>query len=203
MMRQYQHLEKQPKRLPRQAMALAAALAWCLLLITGCTERPSGAQPAAQAPVAQRGPAMPAGKGWAASADDLVREVALAVLLRDRQALEKLCISREEYLALVWPELPVSRIEQWKAQSEFVWSQHAAKSAAGLREVLGRYGGRPLQTGTVRFGKPAQAYGGVKIHQKPELTTHTNGTPGPAVRLMGSMIEHAGRFKVFSYNIEK
>lgn len=202
MMRQNHQLTKQQKRLPRQAMVLAASLAWCLCLVPGCAEQDSGSPPAAQVPVEQRGPAMPAVQGWAGSAEELIRAVALAVSRQDRQALEKFCISREEYLALVWPELPVSSVEQWKDQSGFVWSQHAAKSAAGLREVLARYG-NALHTGALRYAAPVQAFGSVQIHQKPELVPQRKGTPGTAVRLMGSIIEHAGRYKVFSYNMEK
>ena len=104
---------------------------------------------------------------------------------------------------LVWPNLPVSKIVGWKDNADFVWTQHAAKSDSGLREMLRRYGGNPLRVLSVKFPSAAQEYGNVKIHSRPELLfDNDNSTkPGPAPVLIGSMIEKAGRFKVFSYNI--
>ena len=105
-------------------------------------------------------------------------------------------------MAVVWPELPVSKIEQWKSQSGFVWSQHAAKSDQGLRMIIARFGGKTLTVRSVTCKTPAQEYATFKLHVRPavELVDQSGATQADPV--FGTIIERSGRFKVFSYSIK-
>lgn len=180
-----------------------ALLLCCLCLAQGCTGEQSGERPAVQGSAGAGFMANPDAQGWFGSAEALAGAVARAVSANDRGSLDRFRISREEYLAVVWPEIPVGKIEQWKNHSGFVWSQHAAKSDSGLRKILSRYGGTTLQVQSVALAASAETYPGFKIHLRPELQLKDTPKPDPAPRLMGSIIEKAGRFKIFSYNIEQ
>ena len=175
--------------LRRKSLKLGVLLLCCLLLAPGCSGPGSDVQPDA--------------KGWFGSAEELARAVSRALSANDRTVLDRFRISRDEYMAVVWPELPISKIEQWKGQSGFVWSQHTAKSDSGLQQVLRRFGESPLQLVSVRLSGQVQEYEGVKIHIKPEFTMKNSAGDESKARLMGSIIEISGRFKVFSYNIEQ
>jgi hypothetical protein len=144
----------------------------------------------------------PDAEGWFDSADALARGLARALTANDREALDRFRISRDEYMRLVWPELPVSSIAQWKGQSGFVWSQHAAKSDAGLRYVLGRFGGKSLTIRSVEYLASVQDYKTFKLFVRPAITATDSSGADIKVSLLGTIIERSGRFKVFSYSIK-
>jgi len=181
-----QQSKKPSARLLCTTAALGVLLLFCLGLLQGCSF--FGSEPDA--------------KGWFGSADELARGVAQGLAANDREALDRFRISREEYMAVVWPELPVSKIEQWKSQSGFVWSQHAAKSDQGLRMIIARFGGKTLTVRSVTCKTPAQEYATFKLHVRPavELVDQSGATQADPV--FGTIIERSGRFKVFSYSIK-
>ncbi|MBN2107421.1 MAG: hypothetical protein JW832_08330 [Deltaproteobacteria bacterium] len=184
--RSYQQSKKPFARLLRTPAALGVVLLFCLGLLPCCSF--FGSEPDA--------------KGWFGSADELARGVAQALAANDREALDRFRISREEYMAVVWPELPVSKIEQWKSQSGFVWTQHAAKSDAGLRSILARFGGKTLTIRSVICKTPAQEYATFKLHVRPAVEMVDQSGAKQADPVFGTIIEHSGRFKVFSYSIK-
>ncbi len=168
-------------------VALAALLLCSFSVAAGCGDT----QPAAK----------PDAAGWFGSPEELVRGFASALSAKDRTAMDRLRISREEYMSMVWPELPVSKIEQWKSQSGFVWSQHAAKSDSGLRKLLERFGGKTLEIRSVTFDKPAKEYATFKLHVRP-LVEFADLPGKPDIDpVVGTIMERAGRFKFFSYSI--
>ena len=166
--------------------ALSVLMLFCLSLMQGCSFMDK-----------------PDAQGWYGSADALAQAVAQAVSTQNEEAFNRMRISRDEYMNLVWPNLPVSKIVGWKDNADFVWTQHAAKSDSGLREMMRRYGGNPLQVKSVTLAPEATVYGNVTIHSRPVLLFDNSTKPGPAPVLMGSMIEKIGRFKVFSYSIRQ
>ncbi len=168
--------------------ALAALLLCSLYSTLGCSDTWSSAKPDAG--------------GWFGSADELARGVAQALSANDRKELDRFRISRDEYMAIVWPELPVSKIEQWKSQSGFVWSQHAAKSDAGLRLILDRFGGKNLTIRSVKCEAPAQEYASFRLYVRPAIEVADQSGAKPADPVLGTIIERSGRFKVFSYSIK-
>ena len=184
--RYYQQSKKPYARLLCTTAALGVLLLFCLGLLPGCSF--FGNEPDA--------------KGWFGSADELARGVAQGLAANDREALDRFRISREEYMAVVWPELPVSKIEQWKSQSGFVWSQHAAKSDQGLRMIIDRFGGKTLTIRSVTCKSPAQEYATFKLHVRPAVEMVDQSGAKQADPVFGTIIEHSGRFKVFSYSIK-
>lgn len=181
-----QQSKKPSARLLCTPAALGVLLLVCLGLLQGCSF--FGSEPDAE--------------GWFGSADELARGVAQGLAANDREALDRFRISREEYMAVVWPELPVSKIEQWKSQSGFVWSQHAAKSDAGLRMIIARFGGKTLTVRSVTCKTPAQEYATFKLHVRPAVELVDQSGAKQVDPVFGTIIEHAGRFKVFSYSIK-
>jgi len=184
MKRYYQRSKKTFDRFMFKKAALGALMLFCLSHMQGCSFMDK-----------------PDAEGWYGSADALAQAVAQAVSTQNEEVFNRMRISRDEYMDLIWPNLEYSRLQGWKDNPDFIWRQHAAKSDSGLREMLRRYGGNPLRVLSVKFPSAAQEYGNVKIHSRPELLFDNSTKPGPAPVLMGSMIEKAGRFKVFSYNI--
>ncbi len=138
--------------------------------------------------------------GWCSSVDAVAALVAAALADNDTAALAGLCITRDEYMAYVWPELEVSKIEQWKAHADFVWSQHKAKSDAGLRAIFGRWAGQRLTVGSVRFTKPLEEYTTFRLHLRPAIIVRDSTGSEQEAALFGAVIERAGVYKVFSYN---
>jgi len=188
----------------RRIIALGALLVCSLWLMQGCTGEQPAAKPGAQISAGENCAISPDAQGWFGSAEELVRAVSLALSASDRAALDRFCITREEYLQLVWPQLPVSKIEQWKKQSGFIWTQHAAKSDSGLRQLLANYGGLRLAVRSVAFTTPAQEYDGAfRLHVRPAIAATDQSGAGMAPTLFGSLIERSGRFKVFSYSLRQ
>jgi len=139
--------------------------------------------------------------GWASSVEALAGSVAGAVARNDRQALERLCVSREEYAAHVWPALHIGKVKEWQAQQGFVWKQHHMRSDSGLSLVLDRFGGRPCTVLKTVFKEKATEYEGIRVHGGAAVRLRDAGGAERESRLFGSVIEKNGYYKVFSYNI--
>jgi len=135
------------------------------------------------------------------SVDDLARAVLQAIERRDIDELHALALNKEEFTAQVWPELPAARPER-NLSPAFVWGDLNQKSNIMLRETLLEHGGKKYQLVRVRFLGRTTPYPSYVVHRESEVTVTDAEGHERQMRLFGSVIERAGRFKVFSYVID-
>ena len=136
-----------------------------------------------------------------ASKEALARAVAGAIAARDARRLESLAISEAEFRESIWPQLPASRPEVGMPV-DYVWADTSTKSRGHLARLLSTYGGRRLEIESVAFGRPTTNYGTFRVHGGTRLTVRTIEGEERTVRLLGSMVEAAGGWKVYSYIVD-
>jgi hypothetical protein len=136
----------------------------------------------------------------APSAEAVAEAVLDALERRDRDRLRSLAVAEQEFREHVWPKLPASRPER-NLPVSYVWGELRQKSEGRLAHTLARHGGRSYELAAVRFAGVTD-YGTYRIHR--EATLHVRDGTGTEqdLRLLGSMIEQDGRWKVFSYVTE-
>jgi hypothetical protein len=157
----------------------------CLIVVLGtaaCNSRP---------PLANAHP----------SADALARAVLDALARSDRQALEAVALTEQEFRDRVWPDLPAARPER-NLPFSYVWGDLRQKSQVGLARTLATHGGRRYELVGVRFEGPSTRYSQSEVHRATVLTVRDAQGAGQDVRLFGSSIEGDGAWKVFSYVLD-
>ncbi len=119
----------------------------------------------------------------------------------DLNRLRQLALTENEFHMLVWPKLPASRPER-NVPWDYAWNDLATKSDANLRARLSGWQDRGYTVVTVAFSGGVTDYGAFRVHRDSVLTLRDGEGNVSNGRLLGSMIEQAGRFKVFSYVVD-
>ncbi len=131
------------------------------------------------------------------------REAAQAVLdalaAGNVETLQTLALSEQEFRDHVWPGLPAARPER-NLPFSYVWGDLRQKSAGRLTATLAAHGGRRYALQDVRFSGET-SYPGCTVHRDTVFVVQAPGGP-EELRLIGSMIEQDGRWKVFSYAVD-
>lgn len=133
-----------------------------------------------------------------ASPEALAAAVLDGFVRKDRAALERLAISRQEFADHVWAELPASRPER-NLSARFVWSDLAAKSRRHLTRNLGLTLPTGARLSGIEFSGETSRYGALTFRRGSVVTVTDGEGRAVKVRLFGSMLEQNGRYKVFSY----
>ena len=136
-----------------------------------------------------------------ASSEELARAVLSALENRDRSRLAKLAISELEFEHRIWPELPAAQPERNMPWS-YVWLDLRQKSDATLERTLHRYGGQSYRLETVKFEGAATNYGAYRVYRDTVLVVRDSADRFHELRIVGSVIEAAGEWKVFSYVVD-
>jgi hypothetical protein len=131
------------------------------------------------------------------TAESLARAVLDAIARRDHDTLSALALSEAEFREHVWPELPAARPERNMPMS-YVWADLHRQSERGLRMILAEHGGRHYRLTALRFTGEITDYVAYRVHRAPVFVV-SRGAAQAEMRLSGSLIEQAGRWKVFSY----
>lgn len=138
-----------------------------------------------------------------AATHDSPREAAQAVLdalaASDLETLQALALSEPEFRDHVWPGLPAARPER-NLPFSYVWGDLRQKSALRLVRTLEAHRGRRYALQDVRFSGETR-YPGYTVHRDTVFVVQTLDGPDE-LRLIGSMIEQDGRWKVFSYAVD-
>ncbi len=133
------------------------------------------------------------------------RAVAEAVIaaLDDKNidALTALAVDEEEFRVLVWPQLPAARPER-NLTWQYVWQDLSTKSRYHARARQAAWSARGARVVQVRFDGPVEDHGTYRIHRETVIDLRRPDGQQSTERLFGSMIEQAGRFKVFSYVVD-
>jgi hypothetical protein len=139
-------------------------------------------------------------QGTFASPEALAEAFLLGLEARDRSRLEALALSPEEFRLEVFPEMPV----YGNVPPDFAWGQLEGRNRHGLATVLARQGGRPWELEGIDFPGGRTVYQTFTVHREPVL--HLRGRATGERRemvLFGSLLEHEGRYKLFSFNIDR
>ena len=132
------------------------------------------------------------------SPEALGRAVLSALATRDLERLRALSLSEAEFGEHVWPELPTSRPER-NVPFDYAWGQMKQHSDASLSETVSRYGGRSLRFVQTRFTGETTQYQTFRIMRDSEVVAADESGRELILRLYGSAMEKAGRFKLYSY----
>lgn len=189
---------------PGRFRFVAAAAALCVLAACGSERSPTAraeSRPGEGNSVLR--PALPAGAAapFAASAEtpeEAARRALERIAAGDREGLLAIALSEAEFREVVYPELPASRPER-NTSADYVWRGLRQKSRNSLAFTLDRYTGAPLELVAVEFLGETTDYGSYRVHRKTALTVKRPDGSKTVVRLFGSMIERAGRYKIFSF----
>jgi hypothetical protein len=135
---------------------------------------------------------------------DSPRALAAAVLAalesKDRATLEQLPLSEAEFREEVFPEMPA-----WgKIPMTYVWEDLRQKSANQIARLTASLGGRAMAVEDVVFDGGATAYKTFVVHRKPRLVvTERPSGRRRDIAVFGSVIECDGRYKLFSYVVNR
>lgn len=135
------------------------------------------------------------------SADALAAEVLQALAARDRARLEALAVTECEFRDHIWDYLPAARPER-NLPISYVWGELHQKSAGTLMQTLARHGGRRYQLGSVTFGGETD-YGPYRVHRAAAFHVRDAAGEPTVIRVIGSMLEKDGAWKVFSYVVDE
>jgi hypothetical protein len=135
------------------------------------------------------------------SSEDLAAAVLDAVARRDRQRLEMLALSEQEFRDHVWPDLPAAQPER-NLPFSYVWRDLRQKSQLGLTATLEKHGGQRYEVVAVRFEGASTRYLRCEVHRQTVLTVRRSDGVVQDLRLFGSSLEEDGAWKVFSYVLD-
>ncbi|MEZ5421078.1 MAG: hypothetical protein R2708_27590, partial [Vicinamibacterales bacterium] len=88
----------------------------------------------------------------------MARAVLAAIAGRDADQLARLALTRDEFEAVVWPTLPVSRPEV-RMPIDYVWQDTFTKSRVYLAKTLEDLGGQRFSLVRVEFGGETTDHG--------------------------------------------
>jgi len=135
-----------------------------------------------------------------ASPEALTETFLGALEARDRPVLEGLALSEEEFRLEVFPEMPA----YGNIPPDLAWSQLAARSLYGLSSVLAAHGGRSWELEELIDGGETSVYQSFVVHRDPMLRLRCRSTgERREMALFGSFLEHRGRFKLVSFNLDR
>jgi hypothetical protein len=130
------------------------------------------------------------------SPEVLARAALAAVTADDEDALVPLMITREEYETLLWPSLPDRNYMPF----DFVWSLTGPRSRKARREVMGEYGGVPLELIRVDLGEDVEEYGTFTLYRDARMTVRRTDTGQEGVfPLMDVIVQMGDGWKFMNF----
>jgi hypothetical protein len=132
------------------------------------------------------------------SAEALARELLAAFEQRSDHRLRALAVSESEFEQHIWPSLPAARPER-NIPWTYVWGDLRQKSDLSLERLLRLHGSQAYRFESVRFAGETSGYAQYRIHRQAVIAVRDVAGGRRELRLLGSMIEKDGRWKVFSF----
>jgi len=135
--------------------------------------------------------------GGARSLDELGRSVVWTLHHGNIDSLRSLCVSQDEFRAILWREFPQSRPAtglQW----EDAWTFLYARQRAGTNHAMREYGGHPYQFVRFEPGESTGVYKNFKLHSGLVMVTKDDAGGLARWRWLRSVAERRGRFKIYS-----
>lgn len=135
------------------------------------------------------------------SPDMVAAAVLDALASKDRERLEALALSEQEFRDHVWRELPAAQPGR-NLPLSYVWGDLRQKSQVRLSATLAERGGQRVSLDRVRFAG-LTSYATYRVHREATFDVRDASGVQAAVRVCGSMIEKDGAWKVFSYVVDE
>jgi len=182
---------------------ISAVLFACLLITAGCGRGESNDPlSAASSPLPTPPPrSKPSGPRPLINGQPSPEAVATRFLEylfdKDTKAIQSLRLTKREFCEYVWPELPASRIPN--VTCDWAWDQATLKSDGGLSELMSPHGGRRYELVHVRFAGGTEEHYTYRIHKDTRLTLKDKNGAQKEVKILGSMLELDGKYKLFSF----
>jgi hypothetical protein len=135
--------------------------------------------------------------GGADSRDELVRQFVRALETQDTAAIRALVLDRAEYAWLYYPASTFAR-EPFYQMPQLNWFLTVEDSRKGISRVMTRYGGTDLRFAGYACPDTAHVDGGMRFWHRCTVRFTQDGVK-KAMRLFGSIAEHGGTYKFYSY----
>ena len=133
-----------------------------------------------------------------ASPEEAARAALKLVAAGDADSLVRLALTESGFREAVYPRLPASRPER-NTSADFLWEMLHQRSRSSLAYTLDRYGGRRYELLAVDFLGETTDYGDFQVHRETVLTVRDPGGNEGTLRVFGAMLEHDGRYQIFSF----
>ena len=138
---------------------------------------------------------------WGGSFNSLdhIGQVCVDALNRgDADALHRLRVNRDEYLSWIWHEFPAAHPPN-NFPGDFAWANLNKQSVLGLGKWLRTYGSKDFTFVDIRFEKPTEKYNGFTLLRGSVLTVRNPNGNNLELRILGSVVKKAGRYKLLSF----
>ena len=115
----------------------------------------------------------------------------------DRPGLFKLCVTRDEFDKILWPEFPQSR-PVTGAKAEDGWYFLTRRNTGGADRMLENWARQKLKLVRIERSLPVETYRNFRLHRG--LTIVARDSTGAEVRIddIRSVAERKGVFKIYS-----
>lgn len=135
--------------------------------------------------------------GGAKSMDELGRMICHALHHSSRDSLQALCVTREEFSVILWPEFPQSR-PITGITADQAWMNLNAQHQGALARGLGDWAGQDLTF--VRWARrdTVGVYNNFRLHRGLALVAKDEDGREVEVDLVRMAAERKGRFKLYS-----
>lgn len=137
-------------------------------------------------------------RGAAASLDDLLLTLEVALAEHDTTRLLDLMIDEREYREILYPAFPAAH-PPIGASFETLWVTHFPDAHRGIMRLVSTYGGRDVRILQVRFDRPDQDFVNFVLHETSHVDAEIDGVREDDLRLFGSVVRVGDRWKVLSY----
>lgn len=124
----------------------------------------------------------------------LVARLADAITRRDTADLNAMVLNRAEYAWIFYEESPLSR-PPYEAPPGLLWGQILTTSDEGIRQLMTRLGGKPLEVSGLACPNAPEREGRNTLYKRCTVRFTARGEPPLEGNLFGSIIERDGRFK--------
>ncbi|MQA92213.1 MAG: hypothetical protein GEU90_18640 [Gemmatimonas sp.] len=131
------------------------------------------------------------------SSEALIAAALDAMQEGDREALETLRVSENEYGTLLWDQLPESR----HFPLEYVWSVNEHNSQKALDELLPVLSGSSLELIELTFDEPVEEYDGFRLFLGARTRVRRESDGEEAILpLFDGFVERDGRWKLLNFS---
>ena len=173
---------------PRRPGSPVFLLAVCwMALLAGC-RLPGGGDPAGIAPF----------PGSGRSLAEVGRRALDALEAGDRAALAALRLSRDEYMDVVWPELPASAPDL-NVPIEYVWADIEARDRSALARLAPQFGGLAAKLVDVACTGGVEEFETFRVHTGCRVVLRTPSGSHHRIQLFKDVVERGAGFKLFRY----
>ena len=183
---------RSPPRLPRFGVLRRAGvhvlfLAGCwTVLLAGC-RIPDGGDSDGIAPFSGSGSSLP----------EVGQRVLEGLAAGDHASLAALRLSREEYVGVVWPELPVSD-PALNVPVEYVWADIEARDRSALARLAPQFEGLAAELEDVACTGEVEEFETFRVHTDCRVVLRTP-SGNHRIQLFKDVVERGAGYKLFRY----